>query len=103
MKALIRISTLAVTLVAASAASAESYYINAADYGVTEFNFTALGGENVEDQNRRQECLGVRLEKVLGVPVNMRTAADYAGVLEGFLAAPWTCLSWALPVTHASS
>lgn len=85
MKALIRISTLAVTLVAASAASAESYYINAADYGVTEFNFTALGGENVEDQNRRQECLGVRLEKVLGVPVNMRTAADYAGVLEGFL------------------
>ncbi len=85
MKAHVKYSTVVVGLIAASAALAQDYHINAADYGVTEFNFTVLGGENVDDATRKAECVGARIEDALSIPVNVFVAADYAGVLEGFL------------------
>lgn len=85
MKALLTVTTALTALVAASAAQADDHKINAADYGLTQFNLAVLGGENVDDATRKVECVAARLEETLSVPVSIFVAADYSGVLEGFL------------------
>ncbi len=50
---------------------------------ITEFRIGLLGGENEADRIRNNECLVQRYEELLGVPVKLFPAADYAGVLEG--------------------
>ena len=58
---------------------------DAPDLGITEFRIGILGGENEADRLRNNQCLADRFEALLGVPVSMFPAADYAGVLEGLL------------------
>ncbi|PWK58097.1 phosphonate ABC transporter substrate-binding protein [Roseicyclus mahoneyensis] len=50
------------------------------------FNIGILGGENEADRLRRNECYGELISEVLGVPVQLFPAADYAGVMQGLLA-----------------
>ena len=52
---------------------------------ITEFRIGILGGENEADRLRSNACLAERFEALLGVPVSLFPAADYAGVLEGLL------------------
>ena len=80
----ILLSTVATVLVAGTA-FADGHAINAADYGMTEFNLGALGGENVEDATRKVQCVADYISEGLSIPVNVFVAEDYAGVLEGFL------------------
>lgn len=54
-----------------------------AEEKITEFRIGLLGGENEADRLRSNECLVKRYEDLLGVPVKLFPAADYAGVLEG--------------------
>jgi phosphonate transport system substrate-binding protein len=51
------------------------------------FRIGLLGGENEADRLRNNDCLRVALEERLGVPVEMFPAPDYAGVMQGLLAA----------------
>lgn len=55
------------------------------DKGITEFRIGLLGGENEADRLANNECLIERYEALLGVPVKLFPAADYAGVIEGLL------------------
>ena len=50
---------------------------------ITEFRIGLLGGENEADRLRSNECLAQRFEALLGVPVKLYPAADYAGTMEG--------------------
>ncbi len=50
---------------------------------ITEFRIGLLGGENESDRLRSNQCLVERFEKLLGVPVKLFPAADYAGTIEG--------------------
>lgn len=52
---------------------------------ITEFRIGILGGENEADRLANNECLIDRYEALLGVPVKLFPAADYAGVIEGLL------------------
>ncbi len=52
---------------------------------ITEFRIGLLGGENESDRLANNECLIQRYEDLLGVPVKLFPAADYAGVIEGLL------------------
>ncbi|AEV38133.1 ABC transporter, phosphonate, periplasmic substrate-binding protein phnD [Pseudovibrio sp. FO-BEG1] len=63
------------TLLAAPVALAEKK--------ITEFRIGILGGENEADRLRSNQCLVDRFEKLLGVPVKLFPAADYAGTIEG--------------------
>jgi phosphonate transport system substrate-binding protein len=53
--------------------------------GITEFNIGILGGENAQDRLASTECLRVKTEALLGVPVKLFTPADYDGVIQGLL------------------
>ncbi|MFN3281813.1 MAG: phosphonate ABC transporter substrate-binding protein [Tabrizicola sp.] len=66
----------ALTAVLASSAMAE---------GIKEFNIGILGGENAQDRLASTECLRVKTEELLGVPVKLFTPADYDGVIQGLL------------------
>jgi phosphonate transport system substrate-binding protein len=52
---------------------------------ITEFNIGILGGENAQDRMASTECLRVKMEAELGVPVKLFTPADYDGVIQGLL------------------
>ena len=52
---------------------------------ITQFNIGLLGGENAQDRMTSNECLRVKLEDALGVPVKIFTPADYDGVIQGML------------------
>jgi phosphonate transport system substrate-binding protein len=52
---------------------------------ITEFNIGILGGENAQDRMAATECLRVKMEAELGVPVKLFTPADYDGVIQGLL------------------
>jgi phosphonate transport system substrate-binding protein len=67
-------TALAATL--ASAASAQE---------IKEFNIGILGGENAQDRLASTECLRLKTEELLGVPVKLFTPADYDGVIQGLL------------------
>ncbi len=54
-----------------------------AEEKITEFRIGILGGENEADRLRSNQCLADRFEKLLGVPVKLFPAADYAGTIEG--------------------
>ncbi|SDR13740.1 phosphonate ABC transporter substrate-binding protein [Pseudovibrio sp. Tun.PSC04-5.I4] len=54
-----------------------------AEEKITEFRIGILGGENEADRLRNNQCLVERFEKLLGVPVKLFPAADYAGTIEG--------------------
>ena len=60
----------------------------AADWreGFGTFNIGLLGGENEADRLRRYDCMQSLVEDLLGVPVELFPAADYAGVMQGLLA-----------------
>lgn len=50
------------------------------------FRVGLLGGENDADRLRDNTCLQEDLQELLGVPVEMFPAPDYAGVMQGLLA-----------------
>ena len=50
------------------------------------FRVGLLGGENDADRLRDNECLKEDLEELLGIPVELFPAPDYAGVMQGLLA-----------------
>lgn len=52
---------------------------------IKEFNIGILGGENAQDRLASTECLRVKTEDLLGVPVKLFTPADYDGVIQGLL------------------
>ncbi|VDC24626.1 phosphonate ABC transporter substrate-binding protein [Pseudogemmobacter humi] len=64
------------TAILASAATAQE---------IRKFNIGILGGENAQDRLTSNECLRVRIEAELGVPVKLFTPADYDGVIQGLL------------------
>ncbi|WP_149587993.1 phosphonate ABC transporter substrate-binding protein [Tabrizicola flagellatus] len=66
----------ALTAVLASSAFAQE---------IKEFNIGILGGENAQDRLASTECLRVKTEELLGVPVKLFTPADYDGVIQGLL------------------
>ncbi|MCB6179769.1 phosphonate ABC transporter substrate-binding protein [Rhodobacter sp. Har01] len=66
----------ALTVILASAAQAQE---------ITGFNIGILGGENAQDRLASTECLRVKMEETLGVPVKLFTPADYDGVIQGLL------------------
>jgi phosphonate transport system substrate-binding protein len=45
-----------------------------------------LGGENEADRLRKNECMVEQLGELLGVPVELYPASDYAGVMQGLVA-----------------
>ena len=55
------------------------------DLGIEEFRVGLLGGENEQDRLQNTACMKERFEALLGVPVKVFPAADYAGVIEGLL------------------
>lgn len=69
---------LAATTIMTGVAHAESH-------GIKEFNIGILGGENAQDRLTSNECLRVKMEEALGVPVKLFTPADYDGVIQGLL------------------
>ncbi|MCR9067370.1 MAG: phosphonate ABC transporter substrate-binding protein [Rhodobacteraceae bacterium] len=54
---------------------------------VPVFRIGLLGGENDADRLRDNACLQEDLAELLGVPVELFPAPDYAGVMQGLLAA----------------
>lgn len=50
------------------------------------FRVGLLGGENEADRLRRNECMVEQLGELLGVPVELYPASDYAGVMQGLVA-----------------
>lgn len=56
-----------------------------AQEAITGFNIGILGGENAQDRLASTECLRVKTEELLGVPVKLFTPADYDGVIQGLL------------------
>ncbi|MFD1694681.1 phosphonate ABC transporter substrate-binding protein [Roseibium aestuarii] len=78
MKTLAKFAALAaVSMIALNATHAS------AEETITEFRIGILGGENEADRLRSNECLVKRYEALLGVPVKLFPAADYAGTIEG--------------------
>lgn len=73
---------LALALVATTALSGVAF---AESHGLKEFNIGILGGENAQDRLASTECLRVKTEELLGVPVKLFTPADYDGVIQGLL------------------
>jgi phosphonate transport system substrate-binding protein len=69
---------LAATTIMTGVAHAESHAIK-------EFNIGILGGENAQDRLTSNECMRVKFEEALGVPVKLFTPADYDGVIQGLL------------------
>lgn len=53
---------------------------------VPVFRIGILGGENEADRLREHSCQKDYLENILGVPVELFPASDYAGVMQGLLA-----------------
>ena len=72
------LALLAATTALSGAAFAESH-------GISEFNIGILGGENAQDRLASTECLRVKTEELLSVPVKLFTPADYDGVIQGLL------------------
>jgi phosphonate transport system substrate-binding protein len=72
---------LALALVATTALTGTAM----AQDAITEFNIGILGGENAQDRLASTECLRVKTEELLGVPVKLFTPADYDGVIQGLL------------------
>ena len=73
-------------LIAATAtAIAITTPLMAGGHAITELRIGILGGENEADRLSSNECLIERFETLLGVPVKLFPAADYAGVIEGLL------------------
>ena len=70
------LSVLAATTLLAGVAQAQE---------IKEFNIGILGGENAQDCLASTECLRVKTEELLGVPVKLFTPADYDGVIQGLL------------------
>jgi phosphonate transport system substrate-binding protein len=58
---------------------------HAESHGIKEFNIGILGGENAQDRLTSNECMRVKFEEALGVPVKLFTPADYDGVIQGLL------------------
>jgi len=56
-----------------------------AQEAISGFNIGILGGENAQDRLASTECLRVKTEELLGVPVKLFTPADYDGVIQGLL------------------
>lgn len=50
------------------------------------FRYGILGGENEADRLKNFACVKEGLGKVLGIPVELYPAADYAGVMQGLIA-----------------
>lgn len=50
------------------------------------FRVGLLGGENEADRLRKNECMVQQLGELLGVPVELYPASDYAGVMQGLVA-----------------
>ncbi len=73
---------LALALVATTALTGVAF---AESHGIKEFNIGILGGENAQDRLASTECLRVKTEEMLGVPVKLFTPADYDGVIQGLL------------------
>ncbi|WP_126976025.1 phosphonate ABC transporter substrate-binding protein [Frigidibacter oleivorans] len=69
----------------AAALLATAIAVPAVAQDITEFNIGLLGGENAQDRMTSNECLRVKLEEALGVPVKIFTPADYDGVIQGML------------------
>ncbi|MFN4100980.1 MAG: phosphate/phosphite/phosphonate ABC transporter substrate-binding protein [Pararhodobacter sp.] len=82
------LKTLLGTAAAVSILSASILPAAAQDWraGFGSFNIGLLGGENEADRLRRYDCMQELVEDVLGVPVELFPAADYAGVMQGLLA-----------------
>ncbi len=76
LSALVKATAIAVTVATPLMAGADT---------ITEFRIGILGGENEADRLANNECLVKRYETLLGVPVKLFPAADYAGVIEGLL------------------
>jgi len=72
---------LAAALLVTSALAAPAF----AQDQITEFRIGILGGENAQDRMASNECLRVKTEALLGVPVKLFTPADYDGVIQGLL------------------
>jgi phosphonate transport system substrate-binding protein len=70
------LSVLAATTFLAGAVQAQA---------IEEFNIGILGGENAQDRLASTECLRLKTEAALGVPVKLFTPADYDGVIQGLL------------------
>ena len=71
-------------LLALAATSALGGTVHAQE-AIKEFNIGILGGENAQDRMTSNECLRVKVEEALGVPVKLFTPADYDGVIQGLL------------------
>lgn len=71
------------TTLVAAAMAALSLAGTAHGQQIAEFRVGILGGENENDRLRANQCLVDRFEKLLGVPVKLYPAADYAGTMEG--------------------
>lgn len=67
---------------------------------ITEFRISLMGGENAQDRMAANECLRVRAEALLGVPVKLFTPADYDGSIQGLLGGTID-LSWLGPSAYA--
>lgn len=76
---------LSALLTATATAVAIASPLLAGGTAITEFRIGLLGGENESDRLANNECLIQRYEALLGVPVKLFPAADYAGVIEGLL------------------
>ncbi len=50
------------------------------------FRIGLLGGENEADRLRNNACMQEQLSELLGIPVEMFPAPDYAGVIQGLVA-----------------
>ncbi|WP_404864053.1 phosphonate ABC transporter substrate-binding protein [Georhizobium sp. MAB10] len=50
------------------------------------FRVGLLGGENEADRLRKNDCMVQQLGEILGVPVELYPASDYAGVMQGLVA-----------------
>jgi phosphonate transport system substrate-binding protein len=76
------------TVIAALALTAMSTTATAQDWQseVPAFRIGLLGGENEADRLRRNECMVEQLGEVLGVPIELYPASDYAGVMQGLVA-----------------
>jgi phosphonate transport system substrate-binding protein len=87
------IATFALTTALATSAVAQE---------ITGFNIGILGGENAQDRLASTECLRVKTEELLGVPVKLFTPADYDGVIQGLLGGTLD-FAWLGPSAYAKT
>ncbi|MDF1599348.1 phosphonate ABC transporter substrate-binding protein [Mesorhizobium sp. YIM 152430] len=75
------------TCAAAIAAAALSTPVLAQDWkaDLPAFRVGLLGGENEADRLRKNDCMVEQLGELLGVPVELYPASDYAGVMQGLV------------------